>query len=194
MQGKRILERLLEASGDNVSTYNYHEYVINASSLRKGIKYYDIALRIYMGAVLKRVQKRYGAVDSPLSTTGEGQWADLSGLLLPCSEEERLLEEIKHGCIDSVTDVLAVFNEIHAHYRDYQWAWTYRMICDYYHLETITPDDVTRIHTDYVQARRAWIAEIRKDAEKEFAMGDVEPQVLENFLQQLTHESDYEDA
>ena len=147
-----------------------------------------------MGAVLKRVQKRYGAVDSPLSTTGEGQWADLSGLLLPCSEEERLLEEIKQGCIDSVTDVLAVFNEIHAHYRDYQWAWTYRMICDYYHLETITPDDVTRIHTDYVQARRAWIAEIRKDAEKEFAMGDVEPQVLENFLQQLTHESDYEDA
>ncbi len=194
LQGKRILERLREASGDNVSTYNYHEYVINASSLRKGIKYYDIALRIYMGAVLKRVQKRYGAVDSPLSTTGEGQWADLSGLLLPCSEEERLLEEIKQGCIDSVTDVLAVFNEIHAHYRDYQWAWTYRMICDYYHLETITPDDVTRIHTDYVQARRAWIAEIRKDAEKEFAMGDVEPQVLENFLQQLTHESDYEDA
>ena len=194
LQGKRILERLREASGDNVSTYNYHEYVINASSLRKGIKYYDIALRIYMGAVLKRVQKRYGAVDRPLSTTGEGQWADLSGLLLPCSEEERLLEEIKQGCIDSVTDVLAVFNEIHAHYRDYQWAWTYRMICDYYHLETITPDDVTRIHTDYVQARRAWIAEIRKDAEKEFAMGDVEPQVLENFLQQLTHESDYEDA
>ena len=194
LQGKRILERLREASGDNVSTYNYHEYVINASSLRKGIKYYDIALRIYMGAVLKRVQKRYGAVDSPLSTTGEGQWADLSGLLLPCSEEERLLEEIKQGYIDSVTDVLAVFNEIHAHYRDYQWAWTYRMICDYYHLETITPDDVTRIHADYVQARRAWIAEIRKDAEKEFAMGDVEPQVLENFLQQLTHESDYEDA
>lgn len=194
IQGKRILECLREASGDNVSTYNYHEYVINASSLRKGIKYYDIALRIYMGAVLKRVQKRYGTVGSPLSTTGEGQWTDLSGLLLPCSEEERLLENIKKGEISRVTDVLATFNEIHAHYRDYQWAWTYRMICDYYHLETITPEDVTRIHDDYVRARRAWIAEIRKDAEKEFAMGDVEPQVLENFLQQLARESDYEEV
>lgn len=194
IQGKRILECLREASGDNVSTYNYHEYVINASSLRKGIKYYDIALRIYMGAVLKRVQKRYGTVGSPLSTTGEGQWTDLSGLLLPCSEEERLLENIKKGEISRVADVLATFNEIHAHYRDYQWAWTYRMICDYYHLETITPEDVTRIHDDYVRARRAWIAEIRKDAEKEFAMGDVEPQVLENFLQQLACESDYEEA
>ena len=52
LNGKKILENLRSASGDNVSTYNYHEYVINASSLRKGIKYYDIALRIYMGAVL----------------------------------------------------------------------------------------------------------------------------------------------
>ena len=39
IQGKEILERLREASGDNVSTYNYHEYVIKTSSLRKGIKY-----------------------------------------------------------------------------------------------------------------------------------------------------------
>ena len=57
VEGKKILEALQQASGDNVSSYNYHEYVINASSLRKGIKYYDIALRIYMGAVLKRAVK-----------------------------------------------------------------------------------------------------------------------------------------
>ena len=54
--------------------------------------------------------------------------------------------------------------------------------------------DVKRIHEDYVQARRAWISEIRKDAEKEYAMGDVEPEVLEDFLRQLDHEVDYEDV
>ena len=52
----KVLKALREASGDNVSSYNFHEYVINASSLRKGLKYYDIALRIYMGAVLKRAE------------------------------------------------------------------------------------------------------------------------------------------
>ncbi len=57
MQGIQILKDLRHASGDNVTTYNFHEYVINATSLRKGLKYYDIALRIYMGAVLKRAQK-----------------------------------------------------------------------------------------------------------------------------------------
>jgi len=52
---------------------------------------------------------------------------------------------------------------------------------------------VANIHEDYVKARRAWIAEIRKDAEKEYAMGDVEQEVFENFLDQLDHEIDYED-
>ena len=58
LKGKKILESLREVTGDNVSQYLYHEYIIPATSLHKGIKYYDIALRIYMGAVLKRVLKR----------------------------------------------------------------------------------------------------------------------------------------
>ena len=43
-----------------------------------------------------------------------------------------------------------------------------------------------------MKARRAWIAEIRKDAEKEFMMGDVEQEVLDDFLSKLDHEIDYE--
>lgn len=62
LKGKKILENLREVTGDNVSQYLYHEYIIPASSLHKGIKYYDIALRIYMGAVLKRVLKRDPAI------------------------------------------------------------------------------------------------------------------------------------
>ena len=85
MEGIKVLKALREASGDNVSTYNFHEYVINASSLRKGLKYYDIALRIYMGAVLKRAQKE-GFFGRPKSTVGKGRWTDLSGLLMPESE------------------------------------------------------------------------------------------------------------
>jgi len=51
---------------------------------------------------------------------------------------------------------------------------------------------VERIHEDYIRARRAWIAEIRKDAEKEFQMGDVDQEVYEDFLSKLDHEIDYE--
>ncbi len=192
VEGKRILEALRQAGGDNVSSYNYHEYIINASSLRKGIKYYDIALRIYMGAVLKRAIKG-GWLGKPESDTGLGQWTDLSGLLLPVSEEQRLIDDIKGDNIESVTDILDRFADIDKHYRQYQWVWTYRLILDYYGLEELTEADMARIREDYIRARRAWVAEIRKDAEKEFAMGDVEQGVFDDFITKLDHEIDFED-
>jgi len=192
VEGKQILEKLRDACGENVATYTYHNYVINASSLNKGIKYYDIALRIYMGAVLKRVIKKWGIVDLPTTTIGQGKWNDLSGLLLPESEEMRLLSDIKRGELETIQEVTDRFKEINRNYREYQWAWTYQLILDYYHLTEITDADVERIHKDYVHARRAWIAGIRKDAEKEYAMGDVEKHVLDDFIHNLDHEIDFE--
>ena len=191
LRGKKILESLRQASGDNVSAYNYHEYTINASSLRKGIKYYDIALRIYMGAVLKRAHK-WGFFGKPETEVGTGKWNDLSGLLLPESEEMRLISDIKDGTLETIQDVIERFMEINENYRVYQWAWTYRMILEYYGIKEITAEDDERIKKDYVEARRAWIAEIRKDAQKEFDMGDVEPEVFESFVNSLDHEIDFE--
>ena len=191
LQGKKILENLRQASGDNVSSYNYHEYVINATSLRKGIKYYDIALRIYMGAVLKRAHK-WGFFGKPQTEVGLGRWDDLSGLLLPVSEERRLIEDIKSGSLETIEEVVNRFREINENYRIYQWAWTYRMILEYYGINEITPEDDARIKQDYIEARRAWIAEIKKDAEKEYEMGDVDREVFESFVNSLDHEVDFE--
>lgn len=193
VKGKKILEDLRRASGEDVSNYNFHEYVIKGNSLQKGIKYYDVALRIYMGAVIKRRLKEDPELTAPTADTGLGDWVDLSGLLLPESEEQRLADDIKQGVLDTVDKVNERFHDIHNHYRDYQWAWTYRLILDYYGLATLTLEDAARIHDDYVQARRAWISEIRKDAEKEFRMGDVEQSVLDNFLSSLDKETDYEE-
>ena len=192
LKGKKILESLREVTGDNVSQYLYHEYIIPASSLHKGIKYYDIALRIYMGAVLKRVLKRDPSITPPATQTGIGDWDDLSGLLLPVSEEERIVNDLQDGTIDSIQQLIDRFEEIDANYRQYQWAWTYKMVCDYYGISEITLEDANRIHEDYIKARRSWIAEIKKDAEKEYAMGDVEEDVFRNFVNSLNQEVDYE--
>ncbi len=186
MVAKRTLESLLEVSGD-VESYNYHDYVIKNSSLKKGIKYYDIALRIYMGAVMKRHR-----LEQPRSSVGTGKWSDLSGMLIPLTEEQRIVQAIKDGTLDSVNAIRDEFLAAHENYNEYRWAWSYRLICEYYGLTTITQEDALRIQEDYIKARRAWIAEIRKDAEKEYALGDVAPEVLEDFLGQLDKEVDYE--
>ena len=67
------------------------------------------------------------------------------------------------------------------------------MILDYYGVDELSDQLIDRIREDYVKARRAWIAEIRKDAQKEFDMGDVEQEVFDDFISKLDHEIDYED-
>lgn len=186
MSAKRTLEALYEASGD-VQTYNYHDYVIKNSSLKKGIKYYDVALRIYIGAVMKRHK-----LEEPKSRVGEGKWSDLSGMLLPVSEELRVVEAIRSGEIGSIRSLREELRRIHENYSEYRWAWSHRLICDYYGLDTVTEADAERIQDDYIRARRTWIAEIRKDAEKEYHLGDIDEGVLQDFIQQLDDEVNWE--
>lgn len=187
MVAKRTLEALRDVSGE-VDNYNFHNYIIKNSSLKKGIKYYDIALRLYMGAVLKRHK-----LEAPKDQRGTGKWSDLSGMLIPLSEELRVVEEIKSGKLGCVNDIRNELHRIHDNYNEYRWAWSYRLIREYYGIEgEITPEYADRIAEDYINARRAWIAEIRKDACKEYDLGDVVPDVLEDFVGSLDKEMDFE--
>ena len=187
MVAKRTLEGLREISGD-VATYNFHDYVIKNSSLKKGIKYYDIALRIYMGAVMKR-----HILEVPRSSVGTGKWSDLSGLLIPVTEEQRIVEAIKNGELNTVGAIREEFITANKNYSEYRWAWSYRLIREYYGIEgEITPEIAERVMEDYITARRAWIAEIRKDAVKEFELGDIDESVLNEFLEVLDKEVEYE--
>lgn len=187
MVAKRTLEALREISGD-VESYNYHDYIIKNSSLKKGIKYYDIALRIYMGAVLKRHR-----LEVPKSQVGTGKWSDLSGLLIPVTEEQRIVEAIKDGSLSTLVSIKDELMTAHENYNEYRWAWSYRLIREYYNIEgEITPEHAAKIEEDYITARRAWIAEIRKDAQKEFELGDVIPETLDDFLKSLDKEVEVE--
>lgn len=187
MVAKRTLEALREISGD-VESYNFHDYIIKNSSLKKGIKYYDIALRIYMGAVLKRHR-----LEVPKSNVGTGKWSDLSGLLIPVSEEQRIVEAIKDGSLNTVSAIRDELSTANDNYNEYRWAWSYRLIREYYNIEgEITPEHAAKIEEDYITARRAWIAEIRKDAQKEYELGDVAPEVLDDFLKLLDKEVEVE--
>ena len=187
LRGKKILENLRAASGDNVSTYNYHDYVIKAPFLHKGIKFYDMALRIYMGAVLKR-----HAPVPPVSSEGEGNWIDLAGLLMPQSAEKQIIDDIIAGRLDSIEAVNARFKALDADYNELRWSWSYRIILDYYGIDELTDEAVERIHQDYVTARREWISLIRQDAENEYTLGDVDREVLDDFVTLLDREVDFE--
>ena len=116
----------------------------------------------------------------------------MAGLLLPASEERRLVNEVINGNIASIDELLDSLTAIHNNYGEYRWTYTYHLICKYYGVDEINSDIEEQVKQDYITARRAWIAEIRKDAQREYEMGDVEDCVLTSFLEQLDHEIDFE--
>ena len=192
IKAKKKLEDLREISGEDASNYRFHEFIIRAADLQKGIQNYDMALRIYMGAVLERVQRRDPELNEPETDTGLGKWDNLAGLLLPASEERQMVEDIKDGTLENIDAILRRFDEINAEYRNYQWAWTYRLILNYYRLTELTPDDADMIRDKCLKARRVWTEEIRQDAEREYQLGKMNQEALEALSAQLDHETNIE--
>ena len=192
IKAKKKLEDLREISGEDASNYRFHEFIIRAADLQKGIQNYDMALRIYMGAVLERVQRRDPELNEPETDTGLDKWDNLAGLLLPASEERQMVEDIKDGTLESIDAILRRFDEINAEYRNYQWAWTYRLILNYYGLTELTPDDADMIRDNCLKARRVWTEEIRQDAEREYQLGKMNQEALEALSAQLDYETNIE--
>ena len=192
IKAKKKLEDLREISGEDASNYRFHEFIIRAADLQKGIQNYDMALRIYMGAVLERVQRRDPELNEPETDTGLGKWDNLAGLLLPASEERQMVEDIKDGTLENIDAILRRFDEINAEYRNYQWVWTYRLILKYYGLTELTPDDADMIRDICLKARRVWTEEIRQDAEREYQLGKMNQEALEALSAQLDYETNIE--
>ena len=190
IKAKQILEDLREISGEDAPNYSYHGLIIRGADLQKGIQNYDMALRIYMGAVIERIQKYDPDLCEPTTNTGLGQWGNLAGLLLPASEERQIVEDIKDGTLESIDAILRRFDEIHAEYRNYQWVWTYQFILNYYGLSELTPADADMIINKALKARRNWTEEISRDAETEYQLGKIDHEALKALWAHLDHETD----
>ena len=192
IEAKQILENLRDISGEDAPNYSYHGLIIRGVDLQKGIQNYDMALRIYMGAVIERIQKYDPDLCEPTTNTGLGQWGNLAGLLLPVSEERQIVEDIKDGTLESIDAILRRFDEIHAEYRNYQWVWTYPFILNYYGLSELTPADADMIIDKALKARRNWTEEISRDAETEYQLGKIDHEALKALWAHLDYETDIE--
>ncbi|MCD8306531.1 MAG: DUF4954 family protein [Prevotella sp.] len=177
---KRTLEDLQRSAAEQLPAYEFQNCVIKASSLRKGIEYYDLALKIFFGKAIENLDL------TPLEgSIGDGEWSDLGGMLLPLREELRIVDEVKNETITSASEILERFKTIHANYAEYRRAWSLRLLCEYFGVSEITEELAVKIREDYLEARRTWINEIRRDALREFDLGDVPDDTLSAFLSTL---------
>lgn len=183
LQGKKTLENLMEISGDNATVYTYGGCRISRISLLRGIRLYDMAIEMFIGEVVRTSQHGYGS-----RTADNEEWCDLAGLLMPVRKEEGILSAIRYGSINSVDSLAGILKECNEQYKEYLQAYAYSLIRRYLNKEEITEQDMQALTERGEEARKLWLGEIRKDAEKEYAMGDVERVVLDKLLTQLETE------
>ena len=181
MEGREELARLLRIQGEASAVYEYEGCKMSGKSLRRGLRLYDMAVELFIGEVLMSHD-----LDDRCAASGAGGWSDLSGLLLPSSEVERVIEKIKLGIISTVNDLTEVFVAYNDMYGEYLWTFTVSLIKYYLGKDELTEEDFELMRERGKAAREAWLDEIRSDAEKEFSMGDVDRATLDKFLAQLS--------
>ncbi len=180
INAKQTLENLRREQGETVASYQFNGCLIKNKTLMRGIDLYDMAIRLFMGETIKNHK-----ADLPKSSVGSGLWSDLSGLLVPESEEQQLVNDIAIGYVNTLKSVEERFFSLYQHYNEYKWTWTYRVILNYFRLDTLEEEDVMHVINEYDKAKKDWLTAIRFDAEKEFNMGDVDEQTLKAFLEKL---------
>lgn len=181
MEGREELARLFRMQGEAAAVYEYEGCKMSGKSLRRGLRLYDMAVELFIGEVLMSHD-----LDDRCAASGAGGWSDLSGLLLPSSEVERVIEKIKLGIISTVNDLTEVFVAYNDMYGEYLWTFTVSLIKYYLGKDELTEEDFELMRERGKAAREAWLDEIRRDAEKEFSMGDVDRATLDKFLAQLS--------
>ena len=175
-----ILEGIVAASGDMSDKYSYMGAKIRSSSLRNGLKYYNIAINKFLGnSVIKRLEGIDFTSDEqirerlrPDTLTGKGDWVDVSGMIAPKSEVESLMDDIEQGRVTDVAQMHSRFLDMHSHYYDYEWAWAYDRISLFYGVspEKITAADVIDIVEQWKNAVVGLDRMVYEDAKKEFSL------------------------
>ena len=184
VRGRNLLLSLIQELGDDQPEYAYGDCLIRNSALKKGIQYYQLLLKLYVG---RAMQNHYGEL--PESTVGTGEWVDLAGLLVPQAEVKALFEDIRMGGVADIADIEQRLGQMHRNYEQYKWNCTYRLVLDYLGVEMLTDSDLSRIEADYQSALREWKAAVGRDAEREYELGDMDERLLEDFLDGLRADS-----
>lgn len=175
---ERIVKGLAELRELYEKTPKEREYVfykgayIARLDLRTAVKYYEIALKIFMGDCLIQALEGCGCPKKAaeklagLRSGRLGHWLDLSGLVAPAGKIEALQGEIADGKLASIEAVQQRFEAIHAGYADDKLGWFADLLAQ----QGVEPTDASmaKIIAEWRDARIKFNNMIAQDAKKEF--------------------------
>lgn len=174
-----LLSNLQKASGYENQIYHYQNCNIKNSSLRKGITLYWMAIKKFLGNSLISRLSRYEIHDvmelrrvlKPELLSGHGDWVDISGLIAPKTEIDKLIEQICQGELD-LDAIQQRFVELHSLYYDYEWTWAYDKLLRFWDkdIDDVEVSDCITLVEQWKDAVLSLDKMLYDDAHKEFDM------------------------
>lgn len=203
VEAKVTLEALRDQKGAREVYETADGSLIKRSALEKGISLYTLAIKLYLDRHLQGADEEadYNTSfdDTPASQTfgrplsrGASLFADLSGMQISNASVMRIVDAITSGDIDTTEDLMAGI----CRYYDggsldtaIDRKLALRIADAIYGWNSMDADDRRRLIGSCHEARHEWYDMIRRDAEREYELGDVDENTLNGFLAKLEEES-----
>ena len=177
LQGIDTLQGLKQTSGETSECYSFQSTTIKNSSLNKGIDLYTLAVHKFMGnSIIKRLE---GAPFSDLNdlhdrlkltdSLGEGEWIDLSGLIVPKQAVKDEIDRIVGNPDSTLEETESFFQAMHRRYYDMEWTWVCSIMPRWYGktVDRLSPGDIIRIVRQWNEAVVSLDRMLYDDARKE---------------------------
>jgi hypothetical protein len=182
INGINILNELAEKTDKKQDYVSYKGININRLLLKTTLKYYEIALKLYIG---QEVVKRIQGLDNNSSLRdlrdkltargmdGTGKWVEICGLFSPASKIDELVNSVKTCKIRSIDELYENLTSIYTNYNNYAWTWCANLISQQTgnKPENILIDSLIQIIIEWKSNAIKLNNMILKDAEKEFDSG-----------------------
>ncbi len=179
----KILKQLQKVSGETSDAYTYQSGKIKNSSLKKGLKYYGMAIDKFLGnsfitrlmaSDIKSLEELRKAF-IPVSAYGEGDWVDLAGLIVPKQAVSDLMDAVESREIADVETLHRRFCEFHQEYYRFEWHWVYKVLENYYGitLQEATVEQLSDLVKRWKESVIGLDRMIYEDARKEFSLSSM---------------------
>lgn len=180
ISGKEILEQIRRISGEITETYTWETTFITRSSLIRGIQLYEMGIIKFLGnSVISRIEKyKPENLDQlikclvPESECGKGDWIDMSGLIAPKDEIEKLIYHLEIGVVNKLEEIEQFFRDIYNNYYECEWTWASELLEKYLGkpLSEVIAIDLVELVQKWKDAVIGLDKMLYEDARKEFRL------------------------
>ena len=179
VEAKNTLERIIDRRGKKEETYELDDgSLIKNSSLQKGITLYSMAIRMYLAEHLTDEDCKN---DSNISDK-EINFSDLSGLFISQDTVMEIVESVLNGDIDTIAALSEAINCMIVNREKTEKELAMKVANDIYGWLSLDIEDRQDLVDKCRKTRNEWLALIAKDAEREYELGDVDRDTVDNFL------------